>query len=186
VDTFRFDLVNVARQVLSNHAAVLHSAMVRAAQDSSATAFDDASLQFMQLIRDMDRLLATRKEFLLGDWIEDARRWGTTDAERARFEWNARRVLTQWGETAALDDYARKEWSGMLNGYYLRRWELFLREFGRSVRGDKSFDDKAFQGRLRKWTADWSDQRETYLPQPQGDSVAAAKSLWARYERQLR
>ena len=186
VDTFRFDLVNVARQVLSNHAAVLHSAMVKAAQENSAATFNDASLQFMQLIRDMDRLLATRKEFLLGGWIEDARRWGVTDAERARFEWNARRVLTQWGETAALDDYARKEWSGMLNGYYLKRWELFLREFGKSLRGNRSFDDKAFQGRLRKWTAAWSDQREMYLPQPQGDSVAAARSLWARYGEQLR
>jgi alpha-N-acetylglucosaminidase len=186
VDTFRFDLVNVARQVLSNHAAVLQSAMVKAAQEKNITAFDEASGQFQQLIRDMDNLLATRKEFLLGGWLEDARRWGATDAERARFEWNARRVLTQWGQTAALDDYARKEWSGMLNGYYLRRWQLFLREFAKSLASDKPFDDKAFHGKVRKWTDDWSDQRETYLAQPQGDSIAAAKRLWTRYEKQLR
>jgi len=186
VDTFRFDLVNVARQVLSNHAAVLHSAMVKAAQERNAQAFDDASEQFLQLIRDMDELLATRREFLLGGWLEDARRWGTTDAERARFEWNARRVLTQWGQTAALDDYARKEWSGMLSGYYLKRWELFLRDFGESLKSGKPFDDKAFQGKIRKWTADWSDRRDTYPTQPQGDSITAAKRLWSKYERQLR
>jgi len=186
VDTFRFDLINVARQVLSNHAAVLHSAMVKAAQEKNAQAFDDASGQFLQLIRDMDELLATRKEFLLGCWLEDAKRWGMTDAERARFEWNARRVLTQWGQTAALDDYARKEWSGMLNGYYLKRWELFLRDFGESLRNNTPFDDKAFEAKVRKWTAAWSDQRETYPTQPQGDSIAAAKRLWAKYENQLR
>ncbi len=185
-DTFRFDLVNVARQVLSNHAAVLHAVMVKAAKEENVQAFEDASGQFLQLIRDMDELLATRKEFLLGGWLEDARRWGTTDAERARFEWNARRVLTQWGQTAALDDYARKEWSGMLNGYYLKRWELFLRDFGDSLKSGKPFDDKAFQAKVRKWTADWSDQRETYSTQPRGDSIELAKRLWAKYEKQLR
>ena len=185
-DTFRFDLVNVARQVLSNHAAVLHAAMVKAAKEKNIQAFEDASGQFLQLIRDMDELLATRKEFLLGGWLEDAKRWGTTDAERGRFEWNARRVLTQWGQTAALDDYARKEWSGMLSGYYLKRWELFLRDFGASLKSDKPFDDKAFQAKVRKWTTDWSDQQETYPTQPRGDSIEAAKRLWAKYEKRLR
>jgi alpha-N-acetylglucosaminidase len=185
VDTFRFDLVNVARQVLSNHAAVLHAAMVKAAQEKNVTAFDEASGEFQQLIRDVDTLIETRKEFLLGCWLEDATRWGATDAERARFEWNARRVLTQWGQTAALDDYARKEWSGMLDGYYLKRWQLFLRDFSKSLASNKPFDDNAFQSKVRKWTADWSDQRETYPTQPQGNSIAVARRLWAKYEKQL-
>lgn len=186
VETFRFDLVNVARQVLSNHAAILHSRMVRAAKDKDVDAFREASREFQQLIRDMDTLVATRREFLLGDWIENARRWGTTDAERARYEWNARRVLTQWGQTAALDDYARKEWSGMLEGYYLRRWQSFLRDFTRSLAGRKTFDEKAFQDELRTWTSDWSDGREAYPTQPHGDSVTVAKRLWTKYEGQLR
>ncbi len=185
-DTFRFDLVNVARQVLSNHAAVLHSAMVKAAQEKDAAGFEATSEQFLQLICDMDELLATRREFLLGGWLEDARRWGTTDTERARFEWNARRVLTQWGQTAALDDYARKEWSGMLKGYYLKRWELFLRDFDQSLKAGQPFDDQAFQVKVRKWTTEWSDQRETYATQPRGNSIEAAKRLWSKYESQLR
>jgi len=184
VDTFRFDLVNVARQVLSNHSAVLHGAIVRALQAKDAPAFREASEQFPMLVRDMDILLATREEFLLGRWLEDAKRWGTTDAERARFEWNARRVLTMWGQGSSLDDYARKEWSGMLNGYYLNRWESFLHELGESLQNKGPFDDKEFQGRLRQWMADWSDQREVYPMQPQGDSVQVAKMLWTRHKTQ--
>jgi len=114
VDAFGFDLVNVARQVLSNYANVLHGALIEAARTKDADAFKKASGQFLRLIEDMDELLATRREFLLGRWLGDARRWGTTEAERARFEWNARRVLTLWGQGPAIDDYARKEWSGML------------------------------------------------------------------------
>lgn len=102
VDPYRFDLVHVARQVLS------------ARRDRSK------GLDREQITRDMDRLLGTRKEFLLGRWLEEARRWGDTDEERARMEWNARRVITMWGATTRLDNYARKEWSGLLAGYYIR------------------------------------------------------------------
>ena len=38
--------------------------------------------RYLELIADMDRLLATRREFLLGAWLSDAKRWGTTDEER--------------------------------------------------------------------------------------------------------
>ncbi|MBM4027014.1 MAG: alpha-N-acetylglucosaminidase, partial [Planctomycetes bacterium] len=182
VDTFRFDLVNVARQVLSNHAAVLHGAIVQAWQAKDAPALREASGRFLELIRDLDRLLATREEFLLGRWLEDAKRWGATDAERARFEWNARRVLTMWGGTSALDDYARKEWSGMLDGYYLSRWESFLGELSVSLDRDTPFEEKEFQSKLRRWMTDWSDRREAYPTQPQGDSVQVARTLWAKYK----
>jgi len=186
VDTFRFDLVNVGRQVLSNHATILHAAMVKAAQEKNGPAFESAAEQFLQLIRDLDELLATRREFLLGRWLEDARRWGTTEAERARCEWNARRVLTLWGATPALNDYARKEWAGMLTGYYLTRWERFAREFGESLRSNKPFNAEDFQSRLTQWTADWANQHETYPAQPQGDSIEVGQKLWAKYRQQLR
>jgi alpha-N-acetylglucosaminidase len=181
VDTFRFDLVNVARQVLSNHAATLQGELVKAAKEKDAKMFDESSRQFLDLIRDLDELLATRREFLLGGWLEDAKRWGTIDAERARFEWNARRVLTQWGQTGALDDYARKEWAGMLGDYYLRRWLWFLHEVGDSIKSGKPFDDKAFRDKLREWTAAWSDHTETYPTEPHGDSIEVAKRMWTTY-----
>jgi alpha-N-acetylglucosaminidase len=185
VDTFRFDLVNVTRQVLSNHAAALHGAVVRAWQAKDAPALRKASEQFLPLIRDLDRLLGTREEFLLGRWLEDAKRWGTTDAERARFEWNARRVLTMWGQGASLDDYARKEWSGMVSGYYGLRWVSFLGESDASLANSRPFDEKEFQSRLRHWMDRWSDHQDTYPTQPQGDSVEVAETLWAKYKTQL-
>ena len=184
-DTYRFDLVNLSRQVLSNHAADLHREVVDAYETKDLRALEEASSRFLQLIRELDELVATRHEFLLGRCLEDAKRWGMTNAERDRFEWNARRVLTLWGQGPAIDDYARKEWSGMLNGYYLKRWERFLDELARSLRQDKPFDNKAFQTKLRKWMTDWSDQHETYPTQPRGDSIQVTRRLWARYGRQL-
>ena len=75
----------------------LQRKVVEVHRSGDAKAFQDAADNFLQLMRDMDQLLATRSEFLLGRCLEDAKRWGTNDAERANFEWNARRVLTLWG-----------------------------------------------------------------------------------------
>jgi alpha-N-acetylglucosaminidase len=180
-DTYRFDLVNVARQVLSGQAAVLHRRAVKAWQAKEAPAFDQAAQRFLDLLLDLDELLATRPEFLLGTWLEDAKRWGTDDAERTTFEWNARRVLTLWGEGPAIDDYASKEWSGLIAGYYRPRWQRFFDELAACLREDKPFDEKAFQAALRPWMAQWSDGRETYASQPRGDSVAVARRLWEKY-----
>ncbi|MCD6392593.1 MAG: alpha-N-acetylglucosaminidase C-terminal domain-containing protein, partial [Planctomycetes bacterium] len=180
-DTYRFDLVNVARQVLSNHASSLQRKIVEAHRSGNAEEFRAASEKFLQLIRDLDELLATRREFLLGRWLADARRWGTNDAERAKFEWNARRVLTLWGTGKVIRDYARKEWSGMLGGFYLHRWEWYLREVGESLDGEHPFDSKAFSQKLWEWERDWADGTETYPIAPRGDSIAAARKLWARY-----
>jgi alpha-N-acetylglucosaminidase len=136
VDTYRFDLVHVARQVLSER--------------RERSKGPDRE----QITRDMDRLLATRKEFLLGRWLADARRWGDTDEERAKMEWNARRVITMWGATKRLNNYARKEWSGLLAGYYLPVEQ-------------KKLDPN-----------EWSGMHEEYPTESQGDSVRVAKELW--------
>lgn len=186
VDTYRFDLVNVARQVLVNHAAQLYSDIVVAHKAKNAQGFRESADRFLELIRDVDELLATRKEFLLGCWLENAKRWGISDEERHVLQWNARRVLTLWGQGPQIDDYARKLWSGMLTGYYLKRCEWYLGEVGESLAGGEPFDEEAFGRKLRQWMVKWSDGQETYPTQPSGDSVAVARQLWKEYQEALR
>lgn len=180
-DTYGFDLVNVARQVLSNHAAALQIKVTEAYQAKNALALQGASNQFLDVIRDLDELVGTRPEFLLGRWLEDAKHWGTNAAEQKIYQWNARRVLTLWGQGPAIDDYARKEWSGMLSGYYLKRWEWFLRELSDSLKKQRPVDEAEFDRKLRAWMAAWSDGQETYPTEPRGSSVAVARRLWKKY-----
>jgi alpha-N-acetylglucosaminidase len=186
LDTYRFDLVNVARQGLSNHAAVLQRRVVKAYNAKNVTDFRSASNAYLQLMLDLDELLATREEFLLGRTLEDAKRWGTTPEEKSILEWNARRVLTLWGATPRIDDYARKEWSGMISGYYYVRWKKYLDEIGKALETGKPFDNGAFRRELRTWMVAWSDAKDTYLSEPKGDSLAIAKALWEKYGDTLR
>jgi alpha-N-acetylglucosaminidase len=185
-DAYRFDLVHVARQVLANHAATLHAEVVAAYGKKDPDAFRAAGGRYLQLIRDLDGLLATRREFLLGPWLEDAKRWGTTPAERARFEWNARRILTLWGTGKAIRDYARRQWSGMLTGFYLPRWEMFLDAHAAAMEAGQPLDEAAFGRRLLEWENEWSDGSEAYPTRPRGDSVAVARRLWETYGEAVR
>jgi alpha-N-acetylglucosaminidase len=181
VDTFQFDLVNTARQVLSNHAAVLQRKVVEAQRSGDLAALTEATQEFLGLIRDLDQLLATRREFLLGRTLADARRWGTTDAERARYEWNARRVLTLWGTGPAIRDYACKEWSGMLNGFYAKRWQWYFEELAKAAREERPFNQEAFARDLMEWESAWASTTDQFPAEPHGDSVAVAQRLWAKY-----
>ncbi len=82
-ETYRHDLVNVARQALSNHAGQLYAKTQADYEAKDLAAYRRSSQAFLQLIYDLDKLLATDNEFLLGPWLEDAKRWGQTDAERS-------------------------------------------------------------------------------------------------------
>ena len=72
----------------------------------------------LELISDLDDLLATRKEFMLGTWIAAAREWGKTVEEKDLYEWNARLLITVWGfKDGSLHDYSHREWSGLLRDF---------------------------------------------------------------------
>ncbi len=180
-DTLRFDLVNVGRQVLVTHAETLRQKAAEAYRAKDRKAFEAASKRFLDLLADVDDLLATREELLLGRWLEDAKRWGEDDEVRAKFEWNARRVLTLWGEGTAIDDYARKEWAGMIRGYYRERWRKYFDALAASLESGETFDEQVFNADLRQWTRDWSSGRETYAAEPRGDGAEAAAALWKKY-----
>lgn len=184
-DAFRFDLVNVARQALANHSANLHHAVIEAFKQQDRPALKRASEKMLALLRELDELLATRPEFLLGTWLEEARRWGADPQESDRLEWNARRVLTLWGNTTALRDYACRQWSGMLDGFYLQRWELFHRHLDAALAAGKTFDAEAFGAELFTFEQRWSERHDRPTAQPRGDSVAVSRRLWEKYRREL-
>lgn len=175
--TYRHDLVNVARQALSSHAGVLYAKTMAAFQAKDAAGFRRASADFLQLIRDLDELLATHEEFLLGSWLEEAKRWGANDDERATLEWNARNIITRWGPGPGLPDYAWKEWSGLLTGYYGKRWEIFFQRQQESLDSGKPFDQESCRTEIARFEETWCGQRESHPCKPQGDSVAVAARL---------
>ncbi|MER5965720.1 alpha-N-acetylglucosaminidase [Streptomyces sp. NPDC002057] len=177
-DAYRFDLVDVARQALANRSRTLLP-RIKAAYDAGDLAlFRARAAEWKEDLALLERLLATDTRFLLGPWLEEARSWGATEAERAAAEFDARSILTSWGhrsgsDTGGLHDYANREWSGLVADFYAVRWTMYL----------DSLDTALVTGQppvpidWYAWESAWNGQRTTYPVTPSGDPVALATEV---------
>lgn len=68
----RYDLVDLTRQVLSKLANQVYSDAVTAFRQKDAKALNLHTQKFIQLIKDIDVLLASDDNFLLGTWLQSA------------------------------------------------------------------------------------------------------------------
>ncbi|WP_121352060.1 alpha-N-acetylglucosaminidase [Flavisolibacter nicotianae] len=186
-DGFRFDLVDLTRQVLANYASVIQQQFAADYQRKDPVAFARNSQRFLTLIADLDALLATRKDFLLGNWLEDAKRWGTTVGEKKLYERNARNLITLWGDkNNKLHEYACKQWAGLLNGFYKKRWEQFFSQVTADLQNGRETDFKKLESQLKDREWDWVNGRETYPVEPNGDAVQQPITLYRKYVGEIR
>lgn len=96
-DLYNHDLVDVTRQFFQNKVETLYTKFIAAFLRNERHASLKLSHQFVEALRDMDRILSSSTDFLLGTWLEHAKQMATTDAERQLFEINARNQITIWG-----------------------------------------------------------------------------------------
>lgn len=78
----RYDLVDLARQSLSKLANEVYLKAIYAFWDKDAQALSFHSIKFLQLIEDIDKLLATDDNFLLGTWLASAKGLALNAEER--------------------------------------------------------------------------------------------------------
>ncbi len=181
-DGFQYDLVDVTRQVLANYADQVHQELAKAYQDKDMAAFQKSSEEFLQLITDMNTLLGTRRDFLLGTWLSDARRWGVTKQEKDLYEFNARDLITLWGgKDSKLHEYACKQWNGLLTGFYEPRWRQFFSYVQTCMKDNKSVDMNYFDNKIEDWEWKWVHGHERYATTPQGDPIKVSKEMYQKY-----
>lgn len=181
-DGFQFDLVDVTRQVLANYALPLQQKFVEAYKKKELDSFRKYSQQFIVLIEDMDRLLATRKEFLLGPWIANARSWGNDENEKSLYEKNAKDLITLWGDKdCPLNEYACRQWSGLLNDFYKQRWQQLFSKMEESLNTHQDLNWKTFENQIKDWEWKWVNTRKDYPVKTNGNAVEESKRMYAKY-----
>eukprot|EP00440_Ansanella_granifera_P043240 gb/GFBE01046875.1/.p1 GENE.gb/GFBE01046875.1/~~gb/GFBE01046875.1/.p1 ORF type:complete len:807 (+),score=163.64 gb/GFBE01046875.1/:1-2421(+) len=210
-EPFRYDLINLGRDVLARlstplsidfHAAALPSAGASGAVPSAKEVTRTGDL-YLQLLADLDKLVGTDQAFLLGSWLSMARRFGKNSSDCSVvglpaiascedfYEWNARVQITTWNPTMPGDvkipdgpvDYANKQWSGLISGYYaaraarLQRLALDAAAAGKAV--EAAAVDSAFAALAAQWTTAF-DVR--YPESPEDDARGVSWEMLRKYE----
>ena len=192
LDAYRYDLVDVSRQVMSNLFLDIYTLFQAAYARRDVGSVKSISRSLIELIEDWDELLATHKAYLLGDWIATARSWGTTEAESDLYEFNARNQVTLWGPKAEdaptlwgyVNDYAAKNWAGLAKGYYLHRWELFTNFALEALEEgtERGFAFNAYAELEMAIGVRFCNDTETvFSPYPVGDSFEASFKMLKKY-----
>ncbi|MDR7380555.1 alpha-N-acetylglucosaminidase TIM-barrel domain-containing protein [Promicromonospora iranensis] len=75
---------------------------------------------------ELDDLAGARPETRVTTWIDAARAWGDTAAERDAMEREARSLVSVWGgQHNGLHDYSGRHWQGLVRDLYLPRWQAW-------------------------------------------------------------
>ncbi len=180
---FRYDLVDVTRQVLANYATPLQQKMALAYSQHNKEQFRAYSTEFLQLMDDMDDLLSTREDFLLGKWINQARANGVTEKEKNLYEFNARDMVTLWGDKeSGLSEYSNRQWAGLIKGYYEQRWVMYFKQLSNSLETGTAFDAAKFDKQVKDWEWHWVNTPDhAYTDHAKGDAVEVSKHLFTKY-----
>ncbi len=183
-DTFRYDLADVSRQVLTNYSRPLFDQLRSATAEHDVATFRQHKDGLLHLFADLDELTGTRREWLMGAWVSDARRWGHNTQEAAYMDKIARMILTTWVENPQTDlsDYANREWNGLLGQYYLPRWKMFLDQEESALSAGKPLDMGAFNKARGEFEVNWiRSGASTLAAKPVGDTVAVSRRLFNKY-----
>ena len=122
---YRSDLIDVASRRAGIAIDRLLATAIAAHAAGDADGRERAARAALELMEDLDALLATRADLRLERWIETARSWGRDENERDLYELNARLQVTTWGGPD-LFDYASKLWSGLVRDFYQLRWAAYF------------------------------------------------------------
>lgn len=136
---YQHDFVDITRQVLANAFLTSYTSLISLWNSSNSNSTSDPTTLRLQAgkltstLSALDTLLLTLPQFSLYPWIESARSWANTSTNSSNssavadfYEYNARNQITLWGPTGEINDYASKQWGGLVGDYYLPRWEAFL------------------------------------------------------------
>jgi alpha-N-acetylglucosaminidase len=176
-ETYRYDLVDVARQAMANESRRLLPLIKQAYETKDKVAFASLTKKWLHDMALQNNLLETNQFFLLGRWLSFVPPWASSPAELDRLNYDARSILTTWGDRHAsefgLHEYGNRDWTGLTSDYYMPRWQMYFDSLSTSLatgEAPKPIDWYAFGDR-------WNHSQKVYHVNPQGDPYNAALAI---------
>lgn len=175
--TYQYDLVDVARQVLDNWSRAALPQIKDAYDGRNEPLFRELTGRWLRMMDLQDSLLGTNSYFQLGPWLDWVTPWAASEDESLRLQYDARSILTTWGDRGAseagLHDYGNKDWSGLVSHYYRPRWQLYFSALDVSLKTGRKVE--AFD--WFQFGEQWNRSTDRYPSQPHGDAWLMAKRV---------
>ncbi|WP_207939402.1 alpha-N-acetylglucosaminidase TIM-barrel domain-containing protein [Actinomadura darangshiensis] len=176
-DAYRYDLVDVARQTAADRSRTLLPQINSAYQARDLAMFTRLTGTWTGYIKALDDLVGTDRHFLVGPWLQRARQAAGSPGEARQLEYEARKLITSWGERDTdLHDYAYREWSGVLRDYYAPRWERLFDGLKTELRTGEKAPAVDWYAMAEEWAKD----RGRYSTRPAGDAYTEASRMLRR------
>jgi len=165
-DAYRYDVIDVTRQALANHARVLLPKIKAAYIARDKRDWHTLTSRWLAAMALLEQLLATDERFLLGTWLRSG-------------GYDARSLITTWGgraPSAMLRNYGGRELSGLVKDVYIPRWRKHFAALEPVVTG------AAKEWKPTDWFAldeAWARGAGPYPTVPAGDPFAVANAAVA-------
>ncbi|MGW7367486.1 alpha-N-acetylglucosaminidase [Streptomyces sp. NPDC054841] len=178
-DAYRYDLTDLARQALANRSWQLLPHLDAAYARGDLATLRTLARLWLKLMRLSEEMSGSHRAFLLGPWLDDAKRMASSDTERAELERTARVLVTTWADRVTADNgrlanYANRDWQGLIGDFHLPQWQAFLEEH----------EDALAQGRPPRtfdWYAveePWTRERSGFPLRPLHDPYRTARRVY--------
>src|SRR6056297_1499232 len=205
---FRFDLVDLGRQVISNYLQKYYPEIRESFYEKDIQKFRKKTHYYLQALLDVDRLLSTREEYDFHTWLNNAYKHATNPKEKALYDLNARMLFSIWGPMPSSDrephifDYAWKEWSGLISDYYYPRWQQFFEFLEKKLEKGEDYHEKGlpkiygretfranqFYEELADWETKWIKQGPPEWEEwekNRGKEIEISLEIFKKYKKNL-
>ena len=90
--------------------------------------------------------------------------------------------LPQWGPSGQINDYAKKEWGGLVRSYYKARYELLFNMATDSLSKKYEWDQRRYTEELQLTVEEpWQTDRTTFPVEPEADAVTVSHAMHTKY-----
>ena len=179
--TYNSDVVILGTQALGNHFVVLRDEFTAAYRQRDILKAREVAAQMRQMLYDIDALVSCDTQFSLKRWLDDASECGHTPEEAAYYRRNARTIISIWGDSKTLLDYATRLWGGMMASYCAPRWEMYIDEILSCIEEGREYDQAAMFERLTEFEKNWAASDDPIDHKDPVDPVALSRELILKY-----
>lgn len=153
---YLYDIVSLRQQVFANKALACYNNICKAYDEKDAESFKKYSEHFLQLADEMDKITGENEYYRLSRYMGFVN--GLTedkdDFARRVYKISARSLITTLGSYIMSEngghDYSNRQWSGLISGFYKKRWEMFFQKCLKELSGASAEEINWFE-----WEWNW-------------------------------